>query len=269
MSRHQPFSFSTSEELKQAAESLRLDLPFQEDLSPLFSPLFLKAEKLPNRLVVHPMEGFDAHEDGSPSDLTARRYKRYARGGSAVIWFEAASVCQEGRSNPHQLYIHENNLTAFRALVDRTRAEAQIRFGTNHNILCILQLTHSGRYSKPLGIASPMAADANPILDRSFDAVEIISDAGLKKATNDFVIAAALARDSGFDGVDIKACHGYLVNDLLSARSRPGPYGGNLSGRTRFLKEIIEAVQSEFPGMVNAIRLSVGDGIPFPYDRRI
>lgn len=265
MRRHQTFRFSSKEELLEKAQNLGLRLPFQEDVTPLLKPFPLAGKWVPNRMAVHPMEGFDAAPDGSPSELTLRRYLRFAGGGSGVIWFEAASVCPEGRSNPRQLYLHEGNRAAFKALVERTRREARIRFGKDHDIFCILQLTHSGRYSKPEGRPAPLAAAPNPVLDKAFESVSVISDAELERTAGDFLRAALQAGEAGFDGVDIKACHGYLVNDLLSARSRTGSYGGGFSARTRFIKEVLEAIRRECPGLTATIRLSAGDGLAFPH----
>ena len=70
-------------------------------------------------MAVHPMEGFDAELNGSPSELTFRRYKRYAKGGSGLIWFEATSVNSEGRSNPRQLILNAKNLDAYKRLVKK------------------------------------------------------------------------------------------------------------------------------------------------------
>ena len=98
MSRHEPFDFRSGEELLAKASDMGVELPFQTDLSPLFAGIDLGTKKIPNRLAVQPMEGYDANPDGSPGDLTFRRYKRFARGGSALIWFEATSVVPEGRS---------------------------------------------------------------------------------------------------------------------------------------------------------------------------
>ena len=99
MSPHEPFDFRSSDELLKKASDLGIMLPFQTDLSPLFQEMTLGTKKLANRLAVQPMEGYDANPDGSPSDLTFRRYRRFASGGSALIWFEATSVVPEGRSN--------------------------------------------------------------------------------------------------------------------------------------------------------------------------
>ena len=96
MSKHQPFRYKTADELLKKAEELGINLPWQETLDPLFNPVCLGEKKIPNRLVVHPMEGFDATPDGAPGELTFRRYKRYAEGGSGMIWFEATAVVREG-----------------------------------------------------------------------------------------------------------------------------------------------------------------------------
>ncbi len=83
------------------------------------------------------------------------------------------------------------------------------------------------------------------------------------------VAAAGLARQVGFDFVDIKACHGYLLHEFLSARRRAGRFGGDLAGRTRVLTTIIERVLAECPGLAVGVRLSVFDSVPFRTSREI
>ena len=75
--------------------------------------------------------------------------------------------------------------------------------------------------------------------------------------------AAKLTRAVGFDFIDIKQCHRYLLNELLGARNRPGPYGGSFENRTRLIREIIQAVRAAVPDLVIGVRLNVYDGIPF------
>src|ERR1022692_1269679 len=60
-------------------------------------------------IAIHPMEGCDGDAEGRPSELTWRRYERFARGGAKLIWFEATAVCREGRANPRQLWLHEGS----------------------------------------------------------------------------------------------------------------------------------------------------------------
>jgi NADPH2 dehydrogenase len=85
----------------------------------------------------------------------------------------------------------------------------------------------------------------------------------LNRLVDDYVSAARLARAVGFDFVDIKQCHRYLLNELLGARNRPGPYGGSFENRTRLIREIIQAVRAAVPDLVLGVRLNVYDGIPF------
>ena len=265
MSRHEPFDFRSGEELLAKASDMGVELPFQTDLSPLFAGIDLGTKKIPNRLAVQPMEGYDANPDGSPGDLTFRRYKRFARGGSALIWFEATSVVPEGRSNPCQLWIHTKNVDSFSRLVDETREEAFRSFGTGHDIYCVLQLTHSGRYSKPDGVFRPQVAVNNPILDDKSENLHVFSDEELDLLQENFIDAACLAGRAGFDAVDIKACHGYLVNDLLAAFGRQNSkYGGAFDNRVRFLEDLVNKIRQEVPQIQIAVRLNAYDGIPFP-----
>ncbi len=81
-----------------------------------------------------------------------------------------------------------------------------------------------------------------------------------------FIETALLAQDAGFDAVDIKACHGCLVHELLSAFKRENSrFGGSFENRSRFLIEVITGICKQVPGILPAVRLNVYDGIPYPY----
>lgn len=266
MSRHEPFDYRSSEELLAKASDLGIEIPFQLDLSPLFEGFTLGSKKVVNRMAVQPMEGFDANPDGSPSDLTFRRYKRFASGGSSLLWFEATSVVPEGRSNPHQLWLHELSVDGFKRLVEETRQEAFQSFGTDHDIFCVLQLTHSGRYSRPRGMPQPKLALMNPFLDEKKETLHIFSDKELNRLQENFVDVARLAYQAGFDAVDIKACHGYVINELLAAFDRQNSkYGGFFSNRVRFLADVVKKIRQEISQVGVAVRMNAYDGIPFPY----
>jgi 2,4-dienoyl-CoA reductase-like NADH-dependent reductase (Old Yellow Enzyme family) len=214
------------------------------------------------------MEGFDADESGAPSELAFRRYRRYAAGGAGTIWFEATAVVAEGRSNPHQMYLHEGTIAAFARLADATVDAARAVCGTNHVPMLVLQLTHSGRWSRPSGIRRPVIAHRNPILDHLVGIdpdYPLVSDAELDLLQEDFVRVARLAADAGFHAVDIKACHGYLVSELLASFQRDGRYGGSFENRTRFLIETALRVRDEVPSLLVASRLNAYDGLPYPY----
>jgi 2,4-dienoyl-CoA reductase-like NADH-dependent reductase (Old Yellow Enzyme family) len=93
--------------------------------------------------------------------------------------------------------------------------------------------------------------------------VRVLDDDELDRLADEFIAAARLARDAGFQFVDVKACHGYLGHELLGARGRSGPYGGSLENRTRFLRRVIEGIQANVPGLLIGVRLSVFDTVPY------
>ncbi len=219
-----------------------------------------------NRLAILPMEGWDATPDGRPTEHVIRRWDRFGASGAKLIWGgEAVAVREDGRANPNQLRIGPDtvdDIATLRAgLVDRHRE----RFGTTDDLVVGLQLTHSGRFARPAGELAPLIAYAHPWLDRRVDATaeNIVSDDDLDRLSELFVSAAELARHAGFDFVDVKSCHGYLLHELLSAVDRPGPYGGDFEGRTRFLRRTIEAIRRRVPDLGIGVRLSIFDLVPF------
>jgi len=266
MSQHEPFAFRSSTELHEKAVELGIELPFQDSVAPLFENVTIGLKKIPNRIAVQPMEGCDAEPNGSPSELTFRRYNRYAQGGSGLIWFEATSVDYEGRSNPRQLILNSQNLDSFKFLVKKTRQGASQVYGSSHEVFLVLQLTHSGRYSKPGEKHKPQIAYLNPFLDKQPDEPHILIDEELDHLQDKYMEASRLAYQAGFDAVDIKACHGYLLNELLAAFTRKeSQYGASFENRSRFLREIIQKIRSELPEIYLAVRLNAYDGIPYPY----
>lgn len=269
MTRHARFKYKDRDALLEKVAELGVDLPYSDEIDILFEPVKIGERQTVNRFVVHPMEGFDADRGGSPGELAFRRYRRYAAGGSGLIWFEATAVVPEGRSNPHQLYIHQENLDAFRRLVEATREAAYGAFGQEQALILILQLTHSGRYSKPSGKAEPIIAHHSEVLDPIHGLSEdypLISDDALRRLQDRFLEAARLAASAGFDGVDIKACHQYLVSELLASfERRNSTYGGSFENRIRFLTETAEKINHEIEGLFVTSRLNAYDGIEYPY----
>ncbi|MBN1764522.1 MAG: hypothetical protein JW860_04630 [Sedimentisphaerales bacterium] len=234
---------------------------------------------IPNSLAIHPMEGADGDFEGRPGELTCRRYKRFAAGGAGLIWVEAIAMVPEGRANPRQLWLHEGSLDAFAEMVAMMRQAATESMGPDHKPVIVAQLTHSGRYSKPDGIAKPLIGqrdpyrdplmpEARPTTDRESKVDDhcIMTDEYLDDLQQAYVKGAGLAFKAGFDAVDIKSCHGYLVNELLAGRDRKGRYGGSFKNRTRFMLEIIDKIHVTL-GMDRVVttRLGFYDGIPYPY----
>lgn len=240
---------------KTAAEFAReCDLPYSDDLSILSKPVIGRGFEIKNAMAVQPMEGCDAAADGAPGELTYRRYRRFAEGGAGLIWAEAISVCPEGRANPRQLMLTRANLDAFRRLTDIAHAGGA-KF--------IAQLTHSGRWSRPVDKNAPIRARYNRALDEKQALAEdypIVDDEYLSRLPEAFAESTRLAMEAGFDGVDVKACHLYLYSELLGAFDRPGRYGGCYENRTRLLKESVEAAKANIEGGILASRFNMFDG---------
>lgn len=264
--KHEKFNYKTLEDVKAKAEELQVHLPFARDTHILWQKASFGRVTLNNRLGVAPMEGADALADGSPSELTLRRYMRDAEGGSGMIWFEAISIVPEGRSSAHQLMLTRENLDHYKRFTAAIR-EAGIRANGFAPYL-VMQANHSGRYSNPEGRPAPMTAYRHPEYEKLRPADDgcIVSDDYLKGLEEKFGEASLLAREAGFDAVDIKACHGYLLMELLSAYQRPGIYGGSFENRTRLLRNSIAAAKAYENGrfLVTA-RIGIYDGFAYPY----
>jgi NADPH2 dehydrogenase len=256
------FKYKSAAEVEAENARLGLDLRFSDDLVPLFQPVAIGPRTAGNRWCIHPMEGCDGEPDGRPGELTFRRYRRFGAGGAKVIWGEACAVTEEGRANPRQVWLAEHTKADFARLVEACRKAHREANGDDADLLFGLQLTHSGRYS----YRRPAIATHDPLLvGRSKVTADtpLVSDDELKRLVDHYVAAAKLAAEVGFDFVDIKQCHRYLLNELLGARNRPGPYGGSFENRTRLARDIFRAIRAAVPGVILATRLNVYDGIPF------
>jgi NADPH2 dehydrogenase len=267
-------SFKSVGSFVEHLHSLGLELPVDQAVeaapaSPLAQPAAWREHRIGNRFCILPMEGWDGTADGGPSERTTRRWLRFGQSGAKLIWGgEATAVSPEGRANPRQLWIHKGNVGEFERLRTILVDSHRDRFGTTADLLVGLQLTHSGRFSRPHSYdrAEPMILYHHPILDRRLGIPPehpVLGDNEIREIRNRFVEAARLARDAGFGFVDIKHCHGYLGHEFLSAFDRPGPYGGCLENRTRFLREVVEDIQTSVPGLQVAVRFSAFDLIPF------
>jgi len=130
-----------------------------------------------------------------------------------------------------------------RQLLNHLKDAHRERFGAHavDDLLVGLQLTHSGRFCRPRrkDLPEPLIAYHHPVLDQKFgidptnDKV-VLKDEDIPPLIDAYVEAAKMAEEVGFQFVDVKACHGYLGHEFLSAFDRPGPYGGDLMGGPAF-----------------------------------
>jgi 2,4-dienoyl-CoA reductase-like NADH-dependent reductase (Old Yellow Enzyme family) len=266
-------AFRTVEAFRAHVHASNITLPLDAALepparSPLAAPFELDGVRVGNRFCVLPMEGWDGTADGEPSELTIRRWQHFGQSGAKLIWGgEAVAVRHDGRANPRQLLLSDATLPALARLRETLIAAHVERFGAGSeaSLYVGLQLTHSGRFAKPSlhERPEPIAAMTNPLLDRRFaHAVRVFTDAEIRVLIDDFVIAAKRAAAAGYQFVDVKHCHGYFGHEILGARSRPGEFGGSLENRTRFMREVIDGIRAEVPGLAIAVRLSAFDLVP-------
>jgi 2,4-dienoyl-CoA reductase-like NADH-dependent reductase (Old Yellow Enzyme family) len=252
-----------------------LGLPVDESVAPdgaLAAPFDLGAITIGNRFAIQPMEGWDGALDGTPTENTLRRWKRFGASGAKLIWGgEAVAVRHDGRANPNQLTMTAATQGAIAGLREALVAAHRTAMGDDRGLYIGLQLTHSGRFSGPnvKRRLEPKVLYAHPILDRKFNldaAAAMLSDGEIRELVEDYVVAARRAAECGFDFVDLKHCHGYLGHEFLSAKTRPGEYGGSLENRTRFLRELVAGIRAVAPRLEIGMRISAFDSVPFRPD---
>ena len=263
MAAHEKFHYKTLDDVKAKCTELGFTLPFAETTKILSTPLKVGNITLSNRLGSAPMEGADSLPDGSPSDYTLRRYRKVAEGGAAVMWFEAISIVEEGRSSMTQLLLTPENVGEFRKLTDEIKEAGLRKNGYAPFLVC--QANHSGRYSNPGNKPAPLIAYRHPWLEqfRAADDSCIVSDDYLKSMEEKFGEGAKLAKAAGFYAVDIKQCHGYLFQEVASGFYRRGEYGGSYENRTKLLKNSILAAKAyEDDSFMVTARIGLYDGYP-------
>ena len=261
-------------QLVEHVRSLGITIPCDSEIarsavSPLLSPIERAGILVGNRIAVQPMEGWDGTADGRPSEHTIRRWQRFGQSGAKLIWGgEAVAVCHEGRANPNQLVMAHHTREGVARLRKALIEEHRKMTGSEDGLFIGLQLTHSGRYCRPNAHdrPEPRILYHHPILDRKLGLAKdhpVLTDGEIVGIVQQFHGAAKAARELGFDFVDIKHCHGYLGHEFLSAHTREGKYGGSLENRTLFLREVVQGIRAEAPGLHIAVRLSAFDTVPF------
>src|ERR1044072_2853177 len=197
----------------------QIELPCDDELiagdaSQLAQPLYVGEAKVGNRIAAQPMEGWDGTSDGRPTELTFRRWERFGASGAKLIWGgEAVAVRHDGRANPNQLLINKHSRDDLSRLRETLVTAHKQAAGSDSDLVIGLQLTHSGRYSRPNmhGHTEPKIVYHHPILDRRLGLTPeypVLTDQQLKEIIADFHNAAIVAAHAGFDFVDIKHCHG-------------------------------------------------------------
>jgi 2,4-dienoyl-CoA reductase-like NADH-dependent reductase (Old Yellow Enzyme family) len=264
-------SLKTASAFREHLTRSRISLNFDERIDPagpLAQPIDVDGVRVGNRFCILPMEGWDGTLAGEPSELTRRRWRNFGISGAKLIWGgEAVAVRHDGRANPNQLMMTSDTQRSIAMLREHLLAAHRERFGPNadRDLYVGLQITHSGRFARPdvWNRSAPLVACPHPVLDRRFpDGVRVLTDDELDRLVDDYIEAARLASDVGFQFIDVKACHGYLGHELLGATTRAGRYGGALENRMRFITQVIHGIRSAIPNLGIFVRVSVFDVVP-------
>lgn len=206
----------------------------------------LGGRRISNRFVAQAMEMNCADPGGAISERNIERYRRLARGRWGMVFVEALAVAEDGVARPRGLLINRRNLDGLKKLVDA--------FKNTGDSLLLFQITHAGCEAADPSRRVTVYDHSNGMRHLTGDELERIRD--------QFTEAVALSREAGADGVDIKACHGYLLCETLRPLNRRSDlFGGSLENRARLLTSILGKAQKENPELIVGTRLSLYEGI--------
>lgn len=273
-------SLKTVADFRQFVASLGIELPCEDAIaagadSPLAQPapdVLINGKRIGNRYAIHPMEGWDGTTTGGVTEEMRRRWQRFGESGAKLICgAEAMAVRPDGRANPNQLIITEENRAGLAELVGLLKQAHLDKYGSTDDLVVGFQLTHSGRFCRPNDKKhwESRVAFRHPILDKKFNVAsdaQVLPDAEVEELIQCYIRAAKIAWDVGADFVDIKHCHGYLLHEFLGAHTRPGKYGGSFENRTRVLREIVEGIRASGNPIDFGVRLSTFDKVPYRPD---
>jgi NADPH2 dehydrogenase len=273
-------TLKTVADFRHHIASLGIELPCDDAiLTGAASPLAqtvehvtINGKRIGNRVAIQPMEGWDGTTTGSVTEEMIRRWKRFGESGAKLIFGgEAMAVRADGRANPNQIIINDENQAGIAQLRETLLAAHRERYGSTDDLAIGFQLTHSGRFCRPNDKKrwEPRVAFRHPILDQKFGVTndeQVLSDSEVEELIRCYVRAAKIAADVGADFVDIKHCHGYLLHEFLGAHTRLGKYGGSFENRTRVLREIVDGIRESGNKIEIAVRLSAFDWVPFKPD---
>lgn len=230
-------------------------------MNALTQSIAIRGVDLSDRLVMPPMASGKPNPDGTVSDSLVEYYKEKSQGGYlGLVITEHAFVCQQGKAHGGQLSIAQEDIPGLRRLADALQ---------NNGVKAVAQISHAG------GPANPQDTGMEPVSASAVQSPRAKAGAPLPRAmtvgeiqavVEAFAQAACRAQEAGFDGVELHAAHGYLLNQFYSplTNHRTDAYtGATLAGRLRFLLEAVEAVRAAVgQELLLAVRLGAGDDMP-------
>ncbi len=208
----------------------------------------LADRSVPNRLVAQAMEVNSASPGGAVNQSVLNRYKELAEGKWGIVFLEATSITHDHLARSKGLVLNRKTLDGFKRLVETFKK-------ANDSSLFLFQLTHSGRQS------GPFSSKVKAYEDEHSD-IPVLSESDLDRIREQFIEAVALSKEAGADGVDVKACHGYLGCELLRPlNQREDKYGGSAKNRAWLIASVIKEAVRQYPGLIVGSRISTYEGI--------
>jgi anthraniloyl-CoA monooxygenase len=232
---------------------------------PMFTPFRLRDLVLPNRVVVSPMSQYSA-EDGTPNDWHLVHLGSRAIGGAGLVLTEMTDVSRDARISPGCAGMYRpQHVAAWRRVVEFVHAWSPAKIG--------LQLGHAGRKGSTRrlwqGMDEPLAEGNWPLLSASAipyfphsQVPKAMDRADMDRVRDDFVRAATMAQEAGFDLLELHFAHGYLLASFISplTNTRADEYGGALANRLRYPLEVFDAVRAAWPASrPMSVRISAVD----------
>ncbi|CAB1370816.1 NADH:flavin oxidoreductase [Denitratisoma oestradiolicum] len=224
-----------------------------------FSPVQIGPITLPNRFIKS-----GANEamcwNGGPSKALVKHHRDLAAGGVGMTTVAYGAVSKVGRTLPNQIWIRREILPDLKALADGVHAEgARIS----------MQITHGGSFVTALKVKGPTMSASSGInkagLLRGNYFRRAMNESDMSQVTGEFVDAARICREAGFDAVELHMGHGYLLNQFISPLSnkRKDRYGGSAENRARFPARVLAAVKAAVGKEMAVIaKINVADGVP-------
>ncbi len=222
-------------------------------MSNLFTPIKVGDLTLPNRIIMAPLTRSRAGESRVPNEMMAQYYSD--RAGAGLIISEATSICPMGVG-----YAQTPGIWSTEQIEGWKKVTSAVH---EKNGRIFLQLWHVGRVSHPLFLKGELPVAPSAIVlkgqvslvrpQQAFVTPRALSTEEIPQIVDTYRKAAHNAKEAGFDGVEIHAANGYLIDQFLqdSTNHRSDQYGGSLENRARFLLEIVDAVISVWgPGRV-------------------
>src|SRR5437899_920176 len=252
----------------KAADQSKVSVAAQPVPPPMFIPLRLRDLVLDNRVVVSPMCQYSA-DDGTPNDWHLVHLGARAVGGAGLVFTEMTDVSREGRISPGCTGMYKpEHVAAWKRIVDFVHAHSRAKIG--------LQLGHAGRKGATRlaweGMDEPLPEGDWPIIAASpipyFPYSQVPKEMDrrdMDAVRDDFVRAARMGEEAGFDVLEIHFAHGYLLASFISplTNQRSDQYGGSLENRMRFPLDVFDAVRAVWPAHKPiSVRISAVDWAP-------